>query len=443
MRNVLVIAYYFPPLGLSGVQRTLKFIKYLPSYGWKPTVLTVDDRGYFAKDGSLIEDLAGLDIEVVRTPSLDPLHFFRKRSVVRMPSSPAYSVLSTISQALFIPDNKIGWKRKAVAAGRAVMQRTPFDIIYATAPPYTDFLIGAALKRLTGVPLVFDYRDAWLENPLHKYVTPLHRVLHRRMETAALRYADHVVTINRSIKEQTLLSAANISHHDVTIIPQGFDSADFPTVPPRRHDRVMRITYAGTFYINRTPKFLFKALRMLKDEDPDMARHIELRIIGTPRASDRALAGSIGVGDLVHFDGYLPHQDCVNALCDSDVLWVMIGTGPGEAMMSTGKLYEYIGARRTILATVPEGEAQRTLARSGAAFVAPPEDVPAITAQLRALYTKFKNDSLPRPSEQYVTQFDRRTLTGELARVFARAMRLGPHESLVTRATPPGTTSQS
>ncbi len=438
MRNVLVIAYYFPPLGLSGVQRTLKFVKYLPHYGWKPTVLTVDDRGYFAKDGSLIDDLEGLDIDVIRTPSLDPLHFLRKRDVVRMPSSPAYSVLSTISQALFIPDNKIGWKRRAVAAAKKVMQEKTFDIIYATAPPYTDFLIGAELKRQTGVPLVFDYRDAWLENPLHRYVTPFHRMLHRRMEVGALRYADHVVTINRSIKEQTLLSAENITHNDVTIIPQGFDSADFPADAPHKRERKMRITYAGTFYINRTPKYLFKALRSLLDDDPSLAQHIELTLIGTAREGDRKLARQMGLSDIVHFAGYLPHQACVDALRASDVLWVMIGTGPGEAMMSTGKLYEYIGARRTILATIPPGEAQRTLQHSGATFLAPPEDVAAITAQLRTLYAKFKSDSLPRPSEQYVTQFDRRTLTGQLARVFAHAIRLGPHESLVTRATSPG-----
>ena len=148
---MLVVAYYFPPLGLSGVQRTLKFVKYLPSFGWEPTVLTVEDRGYFAKDDTMLGEIDGLPVTVLRTPSIDPLHFFRRKSVVRMPSARSLGLFAKLSQVLFIPDNKIGWKKHAVEAALAHIAEHPVDAIYATAPPYTDFLIGLELKRRTGV----------------------------------------------------------------------------------------------------------------------------------------------------------------------------------------------------------------------------------------------------------------------------------------------------
>ena len=114
MRKVLVIAYYFPPMGLSGVQRTLKFVKYFPKFQWMPTVLTVTSTGYFAKDESLLKEIVPFGIEVVRTNSFDPNRLFRKQEVVKMPAERTRKILSRISDSIFIPDNKIGWKGPAL-----------------------------------------------------------------------------------------------------------------------------------------------------------------------------------------------------------------------------------------------------------------------------------------------------------------------------------------
>ena len=114
---MLVIAYYFPPMGLSGVQRTLKFVKYFSEFGWHPTVLTVQPRGYLAQDESLLEDLEGRDVRIVRTAAAGPGKFVTKKEVVRFPSEWSRKLLSRLSDTVFIPDNKIGWKRKAVAPG--------------------------------------------------------------------------------------------------------------------------------------------------------------------------------------------------------------------------------------------------------------------------------------------------------------------------------------
>ncbi|MFZ1729551.1 MAG: glycosyltransferase family 4 protein [Bacteroidota bacterium] len=427
MHRVLMIAYYFPPLGLSGVQRTLKFAKYLPSHGWEPVVLTVEERGYFAKDDALLRELDGLPVTIIRTPSLDPLHFFRKKGVVRMPSALSLNILGKLSQAVFIPDNKLGWKKHAVAAALAHIKAHPVDAIYATAPPYTDFLIGIELKRLTGLPLIIDYRDAWLENPLHFYLTPLHKALHHRLEQKVLRHADEIISINRPIKERIVKGNDFLSHNDVTIISQGYDQADFEGVQRKRgRDGRLRIVYAGTFYYNRNPRAFFTALRSLGEAMPAMLRSIDVHIVGTRRDEDAALLHEFGLESNVTFHGYLPHRDTIQHLIDADVLLLVIGHGKGEDMMSTGKLYEYLGARKPVLACVPEGAAQQVLAKGGAVFAADPNDAEAIAVQIRTLFELHKNDRLPAPSYDYVSQFDRKMLTGRLASLLATALEPGP-----------------
>jgi glycosyltransferase involved in cell wall biosynthesis len=438
MHRVLVIAYYFPPLGLSGVQRTLKFVKYLPQFGWQPVVLTVEDRGYFAKDEEQLSELEGLGIEIIRTPSIDPLHFFRKKNVVRMPSGTSLGLLGKLSQSIFIPDNKIGWKTHAVPAAMEALERNPVDIIFSTAPPYTDFLIGCELKKRTGVPLVVDYRDAWLENPLHFYPTPLHRALHRRKEQQVLRRSDRIISINRPIKERILQGYPFLSHSDVTILSQGFDQADFEHVhrSPRPR-KALRFLYAGTFYYNRTPEPFLRALRQILDDKPELTGSIEAHFVGSPREVDMQLVDRLGLASSVTIHGYLSHRDTVQQLVDADILWMTIGHGRGEDMMSTGKLYEYLGARKPILACVPEGAARQVLAKSGCAFFAPPDDSGAIADRILALYELHKNDRLPAPSYDFVEQFERRNLTGQLASMFASLLEADPQGTRV-RTRPAG-----
>ena len=179
INKVLVIAYYFPPMGLSGVQRTLKFVKYLPDHGWEPTVLTVTPTAYYALDYGMLRELIESNIRTIRTNSLDPTRLFESGKPVKMPHEKLRTFLSGISQAIFVPDNKVGWKHDAIRAGRKLLQEEEFNVIFSTAPPYTCHLIGTALSKEFKIPLVIDYRDAWVDNPLHLYITPFHRMMHQ------------------------------------------------------------------------------------------------------------------------------------------------------------------------------------------------------------------------------------------------------------------------
>ncbi len=419
-RRVLVIAYYFPPMGLSGVQRTLKFVKYLPQYNWHPTVLTVDPRGYLARDESLLDDLKGRPVRVVRTPAAGPGRLLAKKDVVALPPERARKLLTRLSDAFFIPDNKIGWRSTAVAQALALHAERPFDLIFATAPPFTDLLIGADVKRRIDRPLVLDYRDPWVDYTFRWYPTPLHRLRHRSLERRALKASSHVITTNRRVKELILRRYRFLTYHDVEIIPQGFDPEDFRNLedPPgkgsaKARNRKMRITYAGVFWEDRVPDFFLQALHDLYEQSPKLRGRIEAVFVGTFREENLRLVTKLGLQDSVTVLGYLPHRETVKQLKSSDVLWMIVGDDVG----SPGKTYEYIGAGKPILGCAPEGFIKNAILEAGGVVV-PPTDVGGIKRAIGRYFELFEHRQLRPPPEEVVRKYDRVTLTLSLVRVF-------------------------
>ena len=417
-RNVLYIAYYFPPLGLSGVQRTLKFVKYLPSYGWKPTVLTVGPTGYYAFDESLLREIEEAQIDVIRTGSLD-VNRMMKGKRVRMPSEGLRKVLQFFGDLFLVPDSKIGWKRKAVKAASELLRTKHFDAIVATAPPQTDFLIGTILKKRFKVPLVLDYRDAWLEYPFKYFPTPLHRMLHRRMERRVVHGCDRVVVTHRRVKENLVKRYSFLTYHDVMIISQGFDAADIGDVAPRpNRARKMTIVHTGTFYAGRNPGVLLHALHNILKASPKIRGRIELRLVGTTRREDQKLVQKLGLQNDVTFLGYLEHHACVKHLQEADVLWFVLDND----YQSPGKLYEYFGVGKPILGSVVDGYMKQVLLESKAGICVDIGSVAEHEAALTELVERFDAGTLPRPGREFVSRFDRKTLTGELAKTLETLM---------------------
>jgi len=414
-RSVLVIAYYFPPMGLSGVQRTLKFVKYLPQFGWQPTVLTVTPTGYFAQDYTLLEELRPAHIEVERVGSLDPNRLFRKKGVVKMPSERWRKVLTYLSDFFFIPDNKIGWKRKALNAGEALFAKKNFEIVFATAPPFTDFLIGEELSRKFNKPLVLDYRDPWHEYPLKYYPTPLHKWKNYRLEKRIVHAATRIITTNRRVKELILKRYKFLHYHDVTILPQGYDPVDFADhAAPATKSHKMRITHAGVFYGDRTPMYFLQALKKVITEQPALKSHLEAYFVGNFHDEHMKVVKSLQLEENVVVTGYLDHAHCVQHLVAADVLWLMLKNDS----QSPGKLYEYFAARKPILACVVDGFMRQTIEEAGCGIIVEPDDVAGIAAGILKLYEQFKNGELPRPKEDVVLKYDRVELTNELSKIF-------------------------
>jgi glycosyltransferase involved in cell wall biosynthesis len=420
-RRVLVIAYYFPPMGLSGVQRTLKFVKYLPHYGWHPTVLTVDPRGYLARDESLLAELEGKPVDIVRTNAAGPGRILARKEVVNLPPEWIRKTLSRISDTIFIPDNKIGWKRKALSCALRLHRERPFDLVFATAPPFTDFLVGRGLKKKINRPLVLDYRDPWVDYPFKFYPTPFHKWANILLERRTLRASSHVVTTNRNVKELLLRRYGFLTYHDVEIVSQGYDPEDLAAAraivaerqkSPRDRTR-MRITYAGIFWEDRVPDYFLRALHELLKERPALRGRIEAVFVGKFRQEYRKLITRLTLQDSVRVIDYLPHHQCLAEMLQSDVLWMIVG----DPLGSPGKVYEYIGAQKPILGCVPEGFLKSTIEEAGGKTV-PPKDVAGIKKAILEYFEQFQRGELRGPITAVVEKYNRLTLTGSLVRIF-------------------------
>ena len=423
-KRVLVVAYYFPPMGGSGVQRVAKLVKYLPRHGWQPEVLTAEPGGYLAFDLSLLDEIEAADVSIHRTSSWDPTRLFRQQQATGLPREDVRRRVSEWSQYVFVPDNKIGWAPHALRRGKQLLAERRFSAIFASAPPYTALLVAARLSRTSGLPLVTDFRDDWLENPRHVYPTSAHRALHRWLERYVLRSSKEALTINPFIQKRlrARAEAADV-RVPVSVLPQGFDPEDFDvaSVPrtPKQAGKKMRLLYSGLFYDAQTPDFFLRGLAAFLARRPEARQQVEAAFVGLVPEASRRLAKRLGLGEIVQYRGYRPHHETVAHLLAADVLWMTIGERPGAEGISTGKLFEYIGARKPILALVPPGVAQQAVEPYGAARVVGPADVAAIADALEAFFEAWRSGTLPRPDAAYVQRFDRALLAGTLAGILS------------------------
>ena len=419
MFKVLIIAYYFPPLGMSGVQRTLKFAKYLSRFNWEPTVITTGDVGYFAHDYYLLREAEQANIHIVRTSGLHPNSVAGSYKKNKMPNEKLRKFLNRISQTIFIPDNKIFWAKTAIKKARELLRREPFDALFVSVPPYSPFAEAVKLKKEFDLPLFVDYRDLWYGYQFAFYPSTYHRYRHKTMEEAALKSSDRVIAINRKVKESLLQMYPFLKFNDISIIPHGFDPQDFENLKPDKKEgrNKLILTYSGSFYEGITPRYLLKAMEELWREEPDVASKITLEFVGHFRKENEKLVKKYRLEDSVVITNYLEHNEAVRKIVSADVLWLTL---PKERMekVTPGKLQEYFGARKPIFATVPEGAAKQELEQYGAAFFAPPDDVPAIKNSVKQIVKLFDENKLPKPNEEFVEKFNAVNLTEQLAKEF-------------------------
>jgi len=417
MKKVLVISYYYPPMGMGGVQRTAKFTKYLTRFGWQPHVLTVNPMLYLANDTHMLEEVEKSGVIIHRTGVNNSTNGGNK--VVKFKKDSNRKLLSNLSQIFLIPDSKILWKNKALALAEKILNENVIDLIYSTAPPYTDFLIAAALKEKSGLPLILDYRDSWIDCPNNFYPTPMHKRKHMHLEKNVLNHADRIITINKRIKELIIERYPFVNEDLIQVIPQGFDPEDFEIatdeIPPG--DK-FRITYSGSFLNYYTPKHFLDAMKKVFDDKPSLKNKIEAMFIGTFPHDFKKYAEEIGISDSVIYTGYIEHTESAKYLKQSHVLWMMINKTRRSDLHSTGKLYEYFGASKPIIACVPDGVARESLKNHGAAKLTEPDDVNAIAEAILYFYNCYKSGSLPVPSVDFTAKYDRNKLTGELAGIF-------------------------
>ncbi len=404
-------------MGMGGVQRTLKFAKYLKEFGWEPVVLTDSPKKYYAVDESLLQEAIDNGIIIERTG--DEIIDVSK-IIIKAPNERLRKFRSMAGQFFLIPDNKKFWQKKALKKIDEIWKKYDgFNVIYSTAPPYTDFRIGQDAKKKYKVPLVIDYRDAWVDSPvLNFYPTAFHKMSNMRLEKSVLRDANKIITTNRRVKELIISRYGNIDYNDVKIIPHGYDSEDFEKagVSDLPKTNKMRISHCGSFY-TRNPKFYLEAINKFFIKYPELKSEVEFCFIGLMSKDNLALIKAYDIESSIKILGYVNHIESIKYLMTSDVLFLMISRGENDDAAMPGKVGEYIGSRKNIIACIPEGVTKKILEKYNAIkFV--DENSEELMSVFLEYYKLFKNNSLPVANEEVVAQYDRKSLTYELAKEF-------------------------
>jgi glycosyltransferase involved in cell wall biosynthesis len=427
--RLLLVAYYFPPLGLSGVLRPLKFTKYLTRLGWDIEVITSSPIRYYARDESLLRELPR-QVSVARTRSLDFFHIGRGGKAAEPAALPG-SGARWLSRLVFLPDTKIGWYPFAVSHGGGIAREERPDVVMATAPPFTAFLVGHRLAKRLRVPLVLDYRDSWLMDPQSPPPTAIHRWLAARLEAMVVDASSAVIAVNKRIEEE-LAARYPAARGRITTIHNGFDPEDLSGLPPVasvfRQPRGLRIIYMGTLSrdVNR-PNAFFEALSLVKRDAGEGLGPLEVVFMGAADGPSLMRARELGIADLVGFVPYRPHKEALAALATADAALLLVDPHTFADRHVPGKLFEYLGAGKPVIALAPgDSEAARLVREARAGIVLPPQDPKSIArGLLEWIRMRERGADLPRPDAASLAPYDRREQAALLDRIL-RGLALAP-----------------
>jgi glycosyltransferase involved in cell wall biosynthesis len=407
--KVLIVSLYFPPAGGGGVQRPLKFATHLPTLGIETHVLAPDDPKWIHADPEL------------QPPTNAWIH--RARYLGPKGRRPAEELhgrrgLDRISRQVrltgrrfLLPDENVSWNLTAIPAAVRIVRREGIDVVLTTSPPSSVHLIGAAVKRATGVRWVADLRDSIVAHP-HRRAERLAVRTKERGEAAVAglvaRNADAIVAVSEAIAEETRGLGPK---GPVVTIANGSDFDDFAGLPYERGER-FRITHTGSFFGKRDPRPFLTALA-------DSGLDVTARFVGDFRTADREWAEKLGLGDRLELHPYVPRRRSLELQRDSEALLLLIpdAGGRGKGVLS-GKVFEYLAAERPILASVPpDGAAAELIEETGAGVVAPPDDPAAIADALRGLVERYEAGALDGTplSEEWRDKLSRRARVEELA----------------------------
>lgn len=403
-----MLAYYFPPMGLSGVQRTLKFVKYLPEFGWEPTVLTTDSGSYYAYDDTLLAELADKNIKIFRTDD-------KSSKPNSYPSTLKQKIGRFVGGMIMQPDSKIGWKKKALETGSKLIESDKPDVIFSTAPPFTSHVVAAELAEKYNIPLVLDYRDQWYGNPFNSMPTVFHKDYNKKLEESVLYKSSKIIVISREQKERLLKNYKFLKHKDINIVTHGYDKKDFENVVPKTSDDEFVITHSGLFQDNRNPRPFFEAFRKFLDSNQSNKSNIKLKLVGLMRKNHLKQIKKLKLEDNVILTGNVSHKEAIEQIMQSDVLWIL----QNDDVRTPGKLYEYFGTKKPILATMPKSYMRDLAVSSGIALTAEPDDKNDILKAISTYYQLWQRNSLPKGTDDFVSAFDRYKLTENLAQILS------------------------
>lgn len=429
LQKVLVITYYWPPSGGAGVQRALKFVKYFREFGYEPVVVTVDPdkASYPVIDQTLLSEVSQ-DTRVITTDSFEPLNILSaimgKKNVPyggfanANKESKTQKILRWVRGNFFIPDARVGWVSRAVKAAGKLIEAEGIKYVFVSSPPHSSQLIGLQLKqRYPQIRWIADMRDPWTD--IYYYKDLLHTSLaaakDARYERKVLEGADEIIVVSEAIKRTFTAKSAKIGAGKVHVIPNGYDENDFAgEVKPEAGTFV--VSYVGTMADTYKPDVFFKSFAEIVKKHPH--QKIRFRFIGNAPWTLKKLTEEYGIENYCEWIGHVNHDEAIHYMRTSDMLLLIIPDSEGAEGILTGKLFEYLGAERTILGIGPvNGDAAKIIQECNAGKMFERREGDAMRDWLeQQAETVLRNETIYNGNGQ-VKKFRRRELTRSAAAV--------------------------
>jgi glycosyltransferase involved in cell wall biosynthesis len=417
MTKALIITYYWPPAGGSGVQRWLKFVKYFREFNIEPIVYTVEKPNYPILDASLHYDIPK-NIEVLKQPIWEPnnlLSFMgnkKTESAGFLNPNPSFfgKLMQYVRANYFIPDARMFWVKPSVKYLKKYLSENKIDIVITTGPPHSMHLIGLKLKQLTGVKWIADFRDPWTEIdyfhqlPLSKKAIKKHYFL----EQNVLKNADAVLVVGDTMK-------ANYTKFNKNIftVTNGFDEEIVENAVEL--DLKFSITHIGLINADRNSEILWEVLAEICAENEVFKNDFQLKLIGKVDPSVKNEISKFQLENNVEVVNYVPHNEVVEFQRKSQVLLLLVNNVPSAKGIITGKIFEYLMAKRPILAIAPtNGDLAEIINQTNSGVVIDFDQRVLLKKAILELYTLYKNGNCTVKSHN-IEQFHRKQLTKKVA----------------------------
>lgn len=421
MKRVLIITYYWPPSGGAGVQRWLKFAKYLPEFGWEPIILTVDPKhaSYAQYDESLQQEVDP-DLKVYRTKSYEFYSIYKKISGSKeipyggFANEKELSLKGKISRFargnFFIPDPRKGWNREAYKKAKEIILSLNIETVVTTSPPHSTQLIGLKLKKKLNIKWIADFRDPWTN--IYYYSSLYHTIIAKnidfKLEQKVLNNADQIITVSKDIARSLSKRIVRSKIDKIQVIPNGYDTADFIGITSRKEEK-FTITYTGTMSEVYDLSGFIDALSMLSTAQK---KNIKLRFVGKP-FTPTVINIKEKIPEIeIDLPGYVKHAESIRYLMQSDLQLLVIPNVKDNKGIVTGKFYEYLASQKPILAIGPKnGDLSELIEETESGLLAEYNDSENIMGWINELLLKPKG-------KQYgpnVNKFSRKMLTEKLS----------------------------
>ena len=433
MKRVLIITYYWPPSGGSGVQRWLKMSKYLPEFDWKPVIYTTENAEYPIIDPSLEKDVPA-EMEVIRRPIFEPYNFYKKFLGIKKEETVKMGFIHEkekkkgwkanlslwIRGNLFIPDARCWWVKPSVKYLKEYLKAHPVDAIISTGPPHSMHLIAMKLRKDLGIPWIADFRDPWTEID---YYDDLHLTRwadrrHHCLEREVLTQADKVVTVAPDGARRL----GRLGNRNVRTIYNGFDRDDDAQTPVSLPEQ-FTLTYLGVLSKIQNPNNLWQALGELIKEDANFNKNLKINMIGQIDSSVVDAIDESGLTQHVTYSSCIPHDQVSAAHRGSTLLLLLLmpDSEPRAKGLVTGKLFEYMASGRPILCIGPEdGDAARILKETSAGQTVSFGDKEKIKEILNSLYQSYLKNNLPNNANPKVERYSRQAMAGKYAELLSK-----------------------